>query len=92
MNIFRDTPQSWNVKWWARLLALLFLVAFGVAAYGVMRVWQISGNLPISFPGVIPVLVFGYVVSAIGWVGITGKVPRFFPIGALRWPFFRPVR
>jgi hypothetical protein len=35
-------------------------------------------------------VLFAYVALAIGWVGIFGKVPKIFPIGALKWPFFGP--
>jgi len=90
MKALAEFPLTWEVKPWARFLALLVLVALCVVALGVMHAWLTSGHFPVSFPGVLPTLVFGYVSLAIGWVGIFGKVPKFFPIGTLRWPFFRP--
>ncbi|MCB5187198.1 hypothetical protein LG200_04160 [Methylobacillus caricis] len=88
MKILGNMPSSWNVKWWARLLALLFLFALSVATCGVIRAWLLSGSLPFSFPGFMSAFLFSYIALTISWVGVTGKVPKFFPIGALKWPFF----
>ena len=81
---------AWNVAWWARSLALVFLVAQGIVAYGVVQAWLASGELPFPFPGVVTTLLFGYVTLAIGWVVVVGRAPKFFSVGALRWPFVRP--
>lgn len=89
MKALTEIPLLWNVKPWVRFLALLFLFALCVTAFGVMRAWFTSGHLPVSFPGVLSTLLFGYVSLAMGWVGIFGKVPKFFPVGALQWPFFK---
>jgi len=89
MEILKDMQTSWRAAWWARLLALLFLFALGVCAYGFIRTWLLSGTFPAQLPGFMSVLLFGYISLVICWVGVTGRVPKFFPIGALKWPFFK---
>lgn len=79
---------SHKVSWWARTLAWLFLAALTLAIVGVARDSIAAGKLELSVAGLVMPLLFGYLTLTIGYVAMTGCVPgKFFPPGALRWPF-----
>lgn len=85
-----DSICTNRVALWARLLACVFLVASAIAAWGIVRQWLLTGRLPFSLADVPSALLFSYLYAVFGWAAFIGKVPRFFPLGAWRWPFRPP--
>ena len=85
-----DLRSPMAVSRWARALAWVFLFALAFAVYAVAHTWLTTGHFLVSEPNVFFMLVFAYIAVLFAWVAFTGKVPKFFPIGALRWPFRPP--
>ena len=86
----RDLISSMAVSIWARVLAWVFLAALVLAGYAVAQPWLKTGHFLVSVPSVFSIVALAYISVLFAWVAFTGKVPRFFPIGALRWPFRPP--
>ena len=82
-----DVPAP-KVAWWARLLAIVFLAAAGVAAYGTVQEFIRHGSQE-ALP-VVDLVLITYLSVLFGYVALTGRPPnRLFPIASLKLPFIR---